>query len=211
MHRERRRGPSSCPRNSHRSIRPRVPSAVSILKLTDGTLSPALIAIVSLSSWMFGCRADPGWRALCEERIGNANPVGVAGLHARPAPPQVPFSTAGDRQCAEAQHGRERVDHLRLIGAGPGCSLPGSRRGVSGVPPRATGRGRRPTRSGHHRRRRSPSCIGRLAARRGERYRRSWPAWQIRCSERKTPRQRIPTRWQRLTLRPPPRNQTRHE
>ena len=50
-----------------------------------------------------------------------------------------------------------------------------------------------------------------LGRSKGEGYRRSWRAWRFRCSERKTRRQRIPTRWQRLTLRPPPQDQTRHE
>ena len=99
---------------------------------------------------------------------------------------------------------------------GCGCGGPDASAGCGPRAPTAScrgaaGRGRRPTRSGRRRRWRSPSCVGRLADRRGESYRRSWRAWHIRCSERKTPRQRIPTRWQRLTLRPPPRNQTRHE
>ena len=99
---------------------------------------------------------------------------------------------------------------------GSGCGRPDASAGCGLRAPTAsfpgsTGRGSRQTRSGRRRRRRSPSCIGRLAARRGERYRRSWRAWHIRCSERKTPRQRIPARWQRLTLRPRPQSQTRCE
>ena len=61
----------------------------------------------------------------------------------------------------------------------------------------------------HHRRRHSPSCVERLADRSAEGYGRSWRVWRFRRSGRKTRRQRMSTRWQRLTLHPPLQNHTR--
>ena len=120
-------------------------------------------------------------------------------------------STAGDCQHAEAEHGRERVDHLRLIAPVPDAACQGLGEAQAAVrlaqqDEAAVRRDQATIEGGTH-----LTCVGRLADRRREGYRRSWRAWRFRCSERKTLRQRIPTRWQRLTPCPPPQNQTRRE
>ena len=120
--------------------------------------------------------------------------------------------TAGDGQHAEAQHGRERVDDLCLIAsvADTACQRLGEAQGS--VPSRAAGRGRRRTRSGRHRRRHSTFLRRTLGRSKGRRL--SSVMAGVALSLPRGGRRfgkRIPTQWQRLTLRPPAQYQTRHE
>ena len=89
-------------------------------------------------------------------------------------------------------------DPLRVA---PLCNPPAISAGRAGVPPRATERGRRPTRSARPRNRRSPSCDLR------RREQDILSAWRFRSGE-KDAGQRLSTQYQRLT---PPPSQHRKE
>ena len=114
-----------------------------------------------------------------------------------------------DGQHAEAQHGRERVNHLRLIA--PVAD--------------AAGQGLGETQAAFRLAQQDEAAVrGDQAAVEGGAHPLALDAWQIEgeraivghggrgvlvAREETRFGQRIPTRWQRLTLRPPPQNQTR--
>ena len=113
------------------------------------------------------------------------------------------FITAGDREHAEAQHRRQRVDHPFRV-----APLPDAARQRLGQPepalgPRAAAPGRRPTRSARPRNRRSPSCGLRAGRSNGSRVSSVMAGVALSLSREKCAWQRISTRSQRVTPCPP--------